>query len=58
MDEAKTRYGNTQWEVGKVFPYPVGSAWIGMIYRVIGSSAGKRQEYLYLKMGILHLGQK
>ena len=21
MDEAKTRYGNTQWEVGKVFPF-------------------------------------
>ena len=48
MDEAKTRYGNTQWEVGKVFPYPVGSAWIGMIYRVIGSSAGMRQVYSLL----------
>ena len=24
MDEAKTRYGNTRWEVGKVFPYPEG----------------------------------
>ena len=49
MDEAKTRYGNTQWEVGKVFPYPGGSAWIGMIYLVIGSSAGMRQVYSLLK---------
>ena len=49
MDEAKTRYENTQWEVGKVFSYPVGSAWKGMIYRVIGSSAGMRQVYSLLK---------
>ena len=44
MIEAKIGYGNTWWEVGKVFPYLVAQS-----YPVMWSSQGMRQVYSLLR---------